>query len=135
MIRAVIFDYGKVLRRGIFLQPKMMELAKQLRDEGYETAVLSNMYAPITWVVKRLGDVKDFKPAVFSSDIGIRKPKPEAYKAVLDQLGFLADECLFVDNRQDNLDGAQKIGMKVVLVKSTDQAIADIRKMLDPPKK
>lgn len=130
MIRAVIFDYGAVLRRRLRLQPKLYELARQLREEGYETAVLSNMYAPLTFIVKRLGDTAEFSPVVFSSEIGIRKPDPRAYQAVLKKLGLRPEDCLFVDNRTDNVEAAQKIGMATVLAKNTGQTIDDIKKAL-----
>ncbi len=130
MIRAVIFDYGAVLRKNLRLQKPLFDFAAQLRAEGYETAVLSNMYAPLTWTIKKMGDLRDFKPVIFSSDIEIRKPNAGAYEAVIKQLGMSAGECLFVDNRRDNLEGAQKIGMRIVLSKNTDQTIADIRQQL-----
>lgn len=133
MIRAVIFDYGAVLRKNLRLQPKLIEFACQLRKEGYETAVLSNMYRPLTWMIKKMGDLHEFKPVVFSSDIKVRKPKAEAYQAVIQQLGVTPGECIFVDNRRDNLEGAQKIGMTVVLAENTDKTIEEIKKHLKMP--
>lgn len=131
MIRAVIFDYGAVLRKNLRLQPKLFEFASQLRDEGYETAVLSNMYSPLTWMIKKMGDLNEFKPVVFSSDIKVRKPNAGAYQAVVQQLGITPGECIFVDNRRDNLEGAQKIGMTVVLAGNTDKTIEEIKKHLN----
>lgn len=130
MVRAVIFDYGAVLRRRLRLQPALYDFARRLREEGYETAVLSNMYAPLTFLVKQLGDTADFNPVVFSSDIGVRKPSPKAYQAVLQKLGFRPEDCLFVDNRSDNVEAAQQIGMATVLAKNTEQTIDDIKKIL-----
>jgi putative hydrolase of the HAD superfamily len=130
MIRAVIFDYGGVIRRRLLLQPELFEYAAQLRAEGYKTAVLSNIYSPITWILRRMGDLKDFDPVVYSSDIGVRKPSPQAYHAVLDKLDLKPQECIFVDNRPDNIQGAKKVGMQTVLDENTKQTIADVKQII-----
>ena len=46
-----------------------------------------------------------------SSDYLMLKPDVEIYKTFLDKYELNADECLFVDDREDNIEGAQKAGM------------------------
>ena len=39
------------------------------------------------------------------------KPDVEIYKTFLDKYGLKGEECLFIDDRQDNIEGAGKAGL------------------------
>ncbi len=130
MIKAVIFDYGAVINRRLRLQKPILKLAAELRANGVKTAVLSNMVVPLAWAVKHRRTLQDFEPNIFSCDIGVRKPNAKSYEAVIERLGLKPEECLFVDNRADNIAGAQAVGMQTVQAKNTTQTIADIRSYL-----
>ncbi len=40
------------------------------------------------------------------------KPQPEIYRLLLDRYKLKADECVFIDDYQVNVDGAVAAGMK-----------------------
>jgi len=42
---------------------------------------------------------------------GVRKPHPLTYTTTADRMGLSVSECLFVDDMQINLDGAEAVGM------------------------
>ena len=130
MIKAVIFDYGGVINRHLRVQRPMLELSRQLRSRGLKTAVLSNMSTPVAWGVKRRPQMNDFDIRVFSCDIGARKPNRQSYAAVLKQLKLKPQECLFIDNRADNIAGAEDLGMPVVWARDTAQTLEDIEHLL-----
>lgn len=130
MVKAVIFDYGLVLRK-ILLQREMLKLAEELRHQGIKTAVLSNMVSPLAWVVNMLGDLRPFDPVVISSAVGLAKPNPEIYKIMINRLGLKPQECIFVDNRPGNLAPAQEFGMQIVLARKTRDTVSQIKKMVD----
>lgn len=132
MIKAVIFDYGGVINRHLRLQPQILNLAKELRQQQVITAVLSNMIAPIAWYVKRRGGIQDFAPVVISSDVGYSKPNPKIYRLIIDKLGVRPEECIFIDNRKRNIIPAQSLGLKVVLARKPEQVVADVKNMLHP---
>ena len=52
--------------------------------------------------------------AVISTQIGATKPDPRMYAAILEKLGAAPGDCLFVDDRVDNLEGAVAAGMVAV---------------------
>jgi HAD superfamily hydrolase (TIGR01549 family) len=52
--------------------------------------------------------------AVISTQIGATKPDPRMYAAILEKLGAAPGDCLFVDDRVDNLEGAVAAGMQAV---------------------
>ncbi len=43
--------------------------------------------------------------------LGVRKPHPLTYTTTADRMGLSVSECLFVDDMQFNLDGAEAVGM------------------------
>jgi len=57
-----------------------------------------------------------FKAVFYSSDMGIRKPLPEAFQYVLDKTGIVAAETLFIDDREENCKAAAGLGMAVIQV-------------------
>lgn len=130
MIRAVIFDYDQVLYRYIiFRQKPLFDLAEELRSRGVKTAILSNRIQPLVLLAKTLGSVRQFNPVIFCMDIGHRKPDPMPYRHMLDALQLKPEECVYVDNREENLKTAKDMGMHVVLAKNTTATVVDIKQL------
>lgn len=58
-----------------------------------------------------------FDAMVIAGDIGIRKPDPRAFHAILHRLGVTATEALMVGNSVGgDIGGAQAVGMKAILI-------------------
>ncbi len=53
-----------------------------------------------------------FKVAFSSCYVGLRKPHVEIYRRAIDILGVPSQRILFIDDRQENVDGAVQAGMK-----------------------
>jgi putative hydrolase of the HAD superfamily len=63
-----------------------------------------------------MGLAERLDAAVFSSEIGKRKPHPAIFEAVLSRLGVAPEETLFVgDRRYEDVRGAKELGMTTVL--------------------
>jgi putative hydrolase of the HAD superfamily len=50
--------------------------------------------------------------AYYSCDLGLAKPDPAFFRAILDDLRLGGDAVLFVDDRDDNVDGARAAGLR-----------------------
>jgi len=59
-----------------------------------------------------------FREIFLSSSIGLRKPDAEAYDHVISAIGVPAERIVFFDDLVENIDGAEKRGLKVVHVTS-----------------
>lgn len=105
-------------------------MAKDLRKSGIKTAVLTNRIRPLAFATKILGSVDDFSPVIYCTDIGHRKPAPQPYRHMLGALQLQPAECIYVDNREENLQTARSLGMQVVLAGNTVQTAKDIKKIL-----
>lgn len=57
----------------------------------------------------------------FSCDYHITKPDKDIYKILLDKYNLVANECLFIDDNQNNIDVASNLGFKVIKFKLVDE--------------
>ncbi|MDK2981340.1 MAG: glucose-phosphatase [Chloroflexota bacterium] len=113
------------------LDNELVEYIRSLKDK-VKVGLLSN-----AWVngrqklVKLYGDFLDiFDVAVFSSEIGLRKPDERAFQAVLDKLGVAAEEAIFVDDFPHNIAGAEQMGLHAVYFQNRADAIKEIDQLL-----
>ncbi|HYY03554.1 MAG TPA: HAD family hydrolase [Gaiellaceae bacterium] len=93
-------------------------LLDALRVRGLKTGLVSNTMDP-RWLLLRDLDEQRLSyrldVIVFSSDIGIRKPRPEIFHRALDELGATPDRALFVGDRLiADIRGARDVGMQTV---------------------
>jgi putative hydrolase of the HAD superfamily len=94
-------------------------LLDSLRARGLRTGLVSNAFDP-GWLLRRdlaeLGLAERLDVAVFSSDVGKRKPHPSIFEAALGELGVDPERVLFVgDRRYEDVRGSKELGMTAVL--------------------
>ena len=53
-----------------------------------------------------------FDGLYFSHEMGTRKPEKSFYQKVLEEQNLQAEECLFIDDREENIDAAEALGLK-----------------------
>lgn len=93
-------------------------LLESLRGRGFKLGVVSNAFDPPRLLHRDLADAGitervDF--AVFSSEVGKRKPHPEIFERALEALGVAAETALFVGDRlYEDVRGAGEVGMGTV---------------------
>jgi putative hydrolase of the HAD superfamily len=93
-------------------------LLESLRARGLKLGLVSNAFDP-GWLLHRdladtgVAERVDF--AVFSSEVGKRKPHPLIFETALKALEVRADEALFVGDRlYEDVRGAGEVGMATV---------------------
>jgi putative hydrolase of the HAD superfamily len=108
----------------------MVERARGVVARGYRTALVTNNIVEFreSWR-KMLPADELFQVIVDSSAVRMRKPNPAIFQHTLELLGDVApEECLFLDDAASNVEAAQRLGMRAVLVKSD---LADALAALD----
>lgn len=56
-----------------------------------------------------------FKKMFLSHEMHLLKPDPEIYRRAIEGSGYKAEECLFIDDSQSNVDGGIAAGMHAIL--------------------
>lgn len=72
-----------------------------------------------------------FDVLVISAEVRIAKPMPGIYHHALDALGTQPAEAVFVDDFSENIEACRKLGMKGVFFRSAEQALADVKNLLN----
>jgi putative hydrolase of the HAD superfamily len=100
------------------------QLVKQLRNK-YPVYLLSNInQIHLEYVQSQdYWDESLFDKIFWSCDLGYRKPEPEIYLKVLEQIDVQPEKVLFFDDTPVNVEAAQALGINAVLV---DRDISDI---------
>ncbi len=88
------------------------EFCKLVKEQGYGIYVLSNAAESFYEYFARQFDLDFFDGIVISADVHITKPDVRIYEHLLEKYNLKAEECLFIDDRADNVEGARKAGMK-----------------------
>lgn len=77
----------------------------------------SNPTHQISWMSAFPRVVESFDQIFVSSELGLRKPEPDAFNAIADATGIHLDAMLFFDDTVENVMGARTLGMPAVHVK------------------
>lgn len=102
------------------------------RARGLRVAMASNFDARLHGVVAGLPPLAGLDALVVSSEVGVRKPGPEFFRATAERLGCAPEEVLFVgDDPTNDVAGARAVGMRAVLVDPTGRQGASFRCLAD----
>jgi epoxide hydrolase-like predicted phosphatase len=110
---------------------EMIELMRKLKASGLKMAMLTNNvreWEPLWRSMLPVDEI--FEEIVDSAFVGCRKPEARIYELTLERIGMQAGACLFVDDLQPNIEGAEAAGMNAVHFRDNEQAIAEIRAAL-----
>jgi HAD superfamily hydrolase (TIGR01549 family) len=131
--------------RSLRLAPDALETLQALRARGLKTAIASNAPFPPMMMhrqVRSNGLAERVDAAVFSSEVGRRKPAPELYQAALDRLGVASREALYVGDRLlEDYEGPRRVGMRAILCTALGRTpappgvptVAHLAELLDLP--
>jgi putative hydrolase of the HAD superfamily len=103
------------------LKPRADSVAtiNQLKHGGYKLGLLSNcsIEIPILWPESEFANL--FHSTIFSSRERIKKPAPEIYRLVCDQLAVAPEDCVYIaDGENYELRAAAEVGMRPVLIRN-----------------
>ena len=116
--------------KSYYIYPSIVSFAKKLRARGIKTAILSNTITPHVEIISKKKSYKGFDVVVFSCNEGLQKPEPEIYLLIAKRLDVKHKDCIFVDDRKENLKPAKKLKMKTVLATNPRQTINEISKII-----
>jgi putative hydrolase of the HAD superfamily len=93
-----------------------IELLPVIKEKGHPLYYLSNIHCEIRdYLVGEYRFFTLFDGGVFSCDVHMTKPSPGIYRHLLDEYRLTPGECLFFDDAEENVDAAEKEGIRSVL--------------------
>ena len=109
------------------------EWLKSLKQRGLSVFLLTN-YSD--WMFSyHFENEFSFKDSVdgmiVSGRVKLLKPDRAIYEALMNKYGLKPEECVFFDDRQENVEGAQKCGIKAIVFKNFEQAQTELKTYLE----
>lgn len=98
-------------RSWLSINPDTFEVIADLHAGGTRVALLSNAGFDFASPFRFSPMARFFERVFISAELGMRKPYREVYEEVAEELGIVPQEMVFVDNRQENVDGAVSLGI------------------------
>ena len=95
---------------------EILKTIKDLRGR-FKVGLLSNVGVGF-WKRFSEDEIKEyFDDVVLSYQVGLAKPDVRIFELAADRLGVAPEECIFVDDDETNVYGAESVGMKGILYK------------------
>ena len=110
--------------------PGMRDLIKSYKMQGFQVALFSNVQAYHAAFLRKLGYYDDFSPVILSYKIGYDKPSLEAYLTMLSQIKADPENCIFIDDKQENVDAALALGIDAILFLNLEQIKEELHQRL-----
>ncbi|MCM1253647.1 MAG: HAD family phosphatase [Clostridium sp.] len=103
---------------------------QELKQKGYQTLYLSNFG---TKAERDCADALDFLPYMDGGILSYRekviKPMPEIYDILINRYHLIPKECVFLDDTERNLKGAEAFGIHTIHFENQAQARAELKKL------
>lgn len=107
--------------------PAMLAWQQAIKQRGLLTAIVSNMGDSVhEHMVRELDWLARFDVLVWSYQLGVAKPAPAIYRYALERLATRPEETLFIDDKAENVDAANAIGMKGMVFATIEKLRADL---------
>ena len=107
--------------------PGMYEIIQELKREGVGVYGLTNWPAEtFTEARRRFRTLASIDNYVVSSSVKLVKPDPAVYNLLLSRFNLNAEECVFIDDRADNVNAAISLGMSGIVYPGTADELSGI---------
>lgn len=116
-------------KRSFNINKNMLNLSKELKRKGYRIIIISNLGHLAKEVLVENKNMKHFNKKIISCDIGSSKPNKKIFQVALKKSSTNHDEMIFIDNSQDNVKTAKKLGIKSILFKNNRRTRDDLKKL------
>lgn len=114
---------------GEALQPTV-DIMRELKAAGYPVYGLSNWsQETFPLVMHRYPFLPELDDYLLSGMVGVSKPDEEIFRLFLQRIGRSAEDCVFIDDAQVNIDAANRMGFTGILFQSAEQLRVDLEKI------
>jgi putative hydrolase of the HAD superfamily len=108
--------------------PIVMEWVRALKSRGLKIVVLSNMPIEISRYMRQYASwFGDFDYVCFSAEVKLAKPEAAIFHACLKAVHSSPEECLFIDDRAENVEAARALGMQALKFESVQELAAQVQ--------
>ncbi len=127
-IRIVVDRIGEVIER----KDTAIPWIRELKEEGHKVLFLSN-YSDLLRRANpgALDFVSLMDGGVWSDEAKLLKPDPKIYLLVCEQNGVSPKDCIFIDDTEENVRGAEAVGMRAIRYSTYEETYRRLKEMKD----
>ena len=114
---------------GDLIDHDLVRTIRSLRGK-FHTGMISNAWSGLRAYLIKEKMLDLFDTVVISAEVGAVKPEAKIFNIALEQAGARAQEAVFVDDFQVNIDGCEKVGMKSILFKEPRETLIQLNQLL-----
>ncbi len=140
MINCISLDYGaeaeirlffKDMERLVMEYPDSCDWVNSVKAKGKKVYILSNYSREnFLMMTDKFKFLKLMDGQVISYEERLLKPDPEIYKVLLSRYGLEPTECVFLDDSRKNVEGAEALGIKGIVVEDRREAMRELEELL-----
>lgn len=110
-------QFAEAFCSGLARDDAALAYAVSLRQEGaLAIGVISNTNAiHVAWLDDHAPELKEFDLVMMSNEVGMCKPDPEIFELAMELLNVPARRILYIDDLEENVEAARKLGMTGVV--------------------
>ena len=130
-------SYNKQIRENLWekfydpvINEEVMKLAKEAK-EYHRVVVGTNTIESHYRINENKGYYEPFDRIYASNEMGVAKPDPAFYEVILDYEDREAAETVFIDDRKENLETANDMGVETIIFEGAE-SLGKIQKKLLP---
>ena len=106
------------------------DLMLSLKAKGYRLLGLSNWSSRVYEVMDKFDIFNLIEDSLISKDVHQLKPNKDIYESFLNKFHVEADECVFIDDKPENIEGCKTVGMNGIVFKNSKQLKQELDKLL-----
>ncbi|MFQ5720913.1 MAG: HAD-IA family hydrolase [Candidatus Aminicenantales bacterium] len=130
VIKAKIdFDQFYTIYNDVFwLNKPVLEILKKLKPK-YKLILLSNTdQMRFSFITKKFPQILFFDAYILSFEVGAMKPENKIYKKALEEAEAPPEDCLFIDDIEENIIGARRMGLDCIHFQPETDLRAEFKK-------
>jgi len=110
--------------------PAAIEVLIRVKSAGSKVLLLSNTDPErFGFVRRRFPEIGLFDDLVLSYELGLLKPEPAIYLAAAERAGCPPVECVFIDDMEENVEGAIGAGLAGILYRPETDLAAELERL------
>jgi len=115
---------------GDVIDRELVEYIRSLKGR-YHTGLISNAWSGMRAFLEQEHLIELFDTVIISSEIKVAKPDAEIYQLALEKAGINAEDAIFVDDAEANIEACEEIGMMGIMFRDQKAVLRTLGKLLD----
>jgi 2-haloacid dehalogenase len=111
--------------------PEVVQILKDLKESGFPLYALSNWPAEKFALIRPQHEFFSwFDDMVISGEVGLVKPGKAIFELMLQRIGKPADQCIYIDDHEPNIQAASDLGFATILFDSADHLNSELKNLI-----